>query len=594
MATTGHDETVRLWETASGKQRFQFRIDGKRNFDRPRIAFAPDGKALAAANGSGPNALSVWDTTTGKERLKRDLPMQDGTTLLAFTDGGKKLVMFGYQDKFDVRTGKRSMEPRNRKWDIEKSTEVSSFQPLNGTMAFSPDGKILVALQEDGLHVCDSETGKKLRTLSKELGRWRRSAWSADGTFALEDQDMKAVQLWDTATGKLKGLVRGGANDFYLLALSADSKRLVSSSVDNTLRVWDVVSGDAIFTHRHDPMYSGIGCVAISPDGKTVAAGSINYVFSLMRWDIATGKEIPGPDGHITPVNLVGFTANGKVATGAGNPIRIWDPADGKQLSVLNESTSFRNAAIAPNGMTIAISRNDFTVCVRDLATGKEKFTLDGQAGYTSILTFAPDAKTLVVAYTKNTPKGNDYKLILWDVVAGKKMREISTPTFGTECLAFSPDGKRLIYIGLGLRIWDPATGNDLGGIPVQGIGMSGNNTARFSPDGVLLAAPCYPKGFGVWDTTTRKARGRFDSDGVTVRSVAFSNDNRLLACGKEDGSVEIWDLKRFTPVAKGQGPRGRVYALAFSKDDRSLVSGHEDTTALVWDVPKLLAAGTK
>jgi hypothetical protein len=118
----------------------------------------------------------------------------------------------------------------------------------------------------------------------------------------------------------------------------------------------------------------------------------------------------------------------------------------------------------------------------------------------------------------------------------------------------------------------------------------SAHEAVRFSPDGSLLAAPCYPQGFAAWDVTSRSFLGRFDGNGQASRSVAFSPDGRLLACGKDDGTVELWEVLTWTLAGRRQGPVGRVCAVCFSPDGRLLGSGHEDTTALLWDVPGLWA----
>ena len=595
MATTGYDETVRLWEMPSGKERFRFRLAGKRNYHGPGLAFTPDGKMLAAANGSGAGALCVWDTTTGKERLKRDLSMQDGTSDLAFAANGKTLAILSFLSKFDPRTGNRWTEHRIRLWDAEKGAEVASFQPPEGAtvaIAFSPDGKMLAVAQEDGLHVCEPDTGKKLRTLSNEKTFYRRIAFSADGTLATNGKDAKTIQLWDAATGRPKQLLRGHEKDVCCLAFSADGKRLVSSSVwDNSFRVWDVASGDTLLVHRA-PAVAGVGCVALSPDGKTVAEGSVNSVFVLGLWDVATGKEAVGPQGQNSAVEVAGFDSAGKVLTAGrvgGSTVHIWDPEDGKRLSVVRDEDDVGLVGLSSDGKTIAFGRRGGTVCLRDADTGKEKLRLEMEAFSVQSFAFAPDGKTLAVGYLKIN-KGYHCSLVVWDLTSGKKLRQFPTPGSSVESATFSPDGKKLVSISSGMRIWDPANGDELGQFPTKGIGVSGWGVVRFSPDGELVAGPSYPKGFGVWKSATRELVGRFDSDGVTVRSVTFSTDNKLLACGKEDGVVELWDVKTWKVVGKGQGPRGRVYVLAFSKDDRRLVSGHENTTALVWDVPKLLA----
>lgn len=592
IATTGFDETVRLWASDTGKEIFRFRLDSKPNLSRAMIAFSPDGKRLAGAQGSGAGALCVWDTTTGKELLKRDLLTQDATTLLAFTDNANKIVVCGFQSKFDVKTGKRWVEPSDRQWDIQKGAETPKFRPPDATVAYLPDGKSVLEFDDGGLHISDPQTGKRIRTLTKDKIHSRPHAFSPDGMLAIQGKEPDTVQIWDTATGRAKGLIKGKAEDFRHLALSADGKRLASSSFDDTLRVWDIEKGKILLLQRVSA-YSKVGCIALSHDGKTLATGSINSVFALRRWDVDKAKEIPGPDGHVSPVSVVGFAADDKVVTGPGNPIRIWDPANGKQIAVLEEPEPIRIVALASDGRSIAIGREDYSVGVRDLATGKEKNRFDGKAGYTRALNLSPDGKTLVVGYRKQLPQGIEDRLFLWDIDSGKKRHEITKLQLGDECLAFSPDGTKLISTGMGLRIWDPRSGKEIGKIPIK-FGISGNNAARFSADGAYIAAPCYPKGFSVWDVATRDSLDRYDSDGVTVRSVAFSPDNKLLACGKEDGTVELWDIKKWKPVGRGQGPRGRVYALAFSKDSRTLISGHEDTTALVWDVAKLIGPAPK
>src|SRR5262249_37445092 len=154
-------------------------------------------------------------------------------------------------------------------------------------LAFSPDGKVLVVADDDGLHVFNPETCQKLRTLTKDKIRFRNPAFSAEGTFAIDGREPKTLQLWDTATGRPGRLLKGKDNDFFRIAPSADGKRLVSSSADNILRVWDTTTGEVLFTHRV-PAETGVNCVALSPDGKTVATGSLNSDFGLSRWDVGT------------------------------------------------------------------------------------------------------------------------------------------------------------------------------------------------------------------------------------------------------------------------------------------------------------------
>jgi hypothetical protein len=243
--------------------------------------------------------------------------------------------------------------------------------------------------------------------------------------------------------------------------------------------------------------------------------------------------------------------------------------------------------ALAPDGKTAATALEDGTVRLWDLGTAKPKAKLEGKAGAARCLSFAPDGKTLAVGHCHDT-KAYVCTIILWDITTGKQLLQFRLPGRVLDSIAFSPDGKQLASLGAGVRLWDAANGKALAEFPVEGNEVNSHAVVRFSPDGGLLAAPCYPKGFAIWDVPSRSFVGLFVGNGETARSVGFSPNGRLLACGKDNGAVEVWEVLTWTCLSRLQGPAGRVYALDFSTDRRSLVSGHENTTALLWDVRSL------
>src|SRR5262249_14909638 len=160
--------------------------------------------------------------------------------------------------------------------------------------------------------------------------------------------------------------------------------------------VWDCANGETLLVHRGIHPAIDFSCVALSPDGKTVAAGGINSVYALRQWDVATGKEAAGPKGQIFPVHFVAFTPEGKVVTGGRNgakTLHVWEPADGKLLSVLREDGYVESVALSPDGKTAAFVTEDHSVYLRELATGKEIICLKGEGkGYlVPSLAFRPD-----------------------------------------------------------------------------------------------------------------------------------------------------------------------------------------------------------
>src|SRR5262249_14400058 len=121
----------------------------------------------------------------------------------------------------------------------------------------------------------------------------------------------------------------------YCLAWSADGKQVVSGSLDHTAKLWDVASGNLVrevkafkekdFEKGHR---DGVFCVALSPDGKTLATGSSDRTIKL--WNVADGTVIrelvnpklkgATPQSHPGWVYGVRFTADGKLVSAGGAP----------------------------------------------------------------------------------------------------------------------------------------------------------------------------------------------------------------------------------------------------------------------------------
>ena len=153
-----------------------------------------------------------------------------------------------------------------------------------------------------------------------------------------------------------RGLLRtlnGHSSSVNAVAVTADGKRAISGSWDNTLKVWDLTTGKEQFTLKGHT--SLVYAVAVTADGKRAISGS--YDNTLKVWDLTTGKEQFTLNGHTNSVYALAVTADGKRAiSGSGdNTLKVWDLLSGNVIASFTGESPIASCAIAPDGVTIVV-----------------------------------------------------------------------------------------------------------------------------------------------------------------------------------------------------------------------------------------------
>jgi len=136
------------------------------------------------------------------------------------------------------------------------------------------------------------------------------------------------------------------------VAFSPDGKILVSSSADQTVRLWDVSTGQCFkmlqgHTHR-------VRSAAFSPNGKILASGSDDQRVYL--WDTSTSQCLKTLQGHTHRVSLVAFSPDGStLASGSGDgTIKLWDVKTGECLQTLRSDRPYERMNITDvKGLTV-------------------------------------------------------------------------------------------------------------------------------------------------------------------------------------------------------------------------------------------------
>ncbi|MEG4804114.1 NB-ARC domain-containing protein [Microcoleus sp. ARI1-B5] len=346
LASGSYDSSVRLWNGQSGK--LLKTLQGHTNWVLC-IKFSPDGTILAS--GSDDSSVKLWDVCTGRGAYT--LPGHTGWVRCVDFSPDGKLLASSSDDRtiklWDVdrcESGSDEYRADRLSGSIWKTLEGHT----NGvwSVAFSPDGTLLASGSVDRtVKLWNVRTGAIVRTLEGHSNWVRCVAFSPDGTLLASASYDSSVKLWDVGTGQVVRTLQGHTSGVWSVDFSPDGTLIASGSYDRTIKLWDVSTGELLKTlegHSH-----GVWSVAFSPRAQPsqkcaaslldrdlmLASGSYDQTVKL--WDVCTGQLLKTLQEHTSWVWSVRFSPDGdSVASGSSDEtIKLWDVQAGECLKTL-------------------------------------------------------------------------------------------------------------------------------------------------------------------------------------------------------------------------------------------------------------------
>ena len=250
------------------------------------------------------------------------------------------------------------------------------------------------------------------------------------------------VRIRDIPLGEQRVALVGHQKMVTAVAVSPDGQTIASSSVDYTIRLWDVTTQAErqVWPAPESEFYSDMA-LAYAPDGQTLAVGSAGGCLRLR--DVATGTVKASWEASPKGLNVVKFAPDGRTiaTTGFDRVVRLWDARTHAlrfELAPLGRGSV--SLAFSRDGSLLAVGLQDF-IMLLDAETGKERSRLTDCPAGISALAFTRDDAFLAVGTVR------DLFVVSTGVVVDQNrpivMRNSRTTIVA---VAVSPDAERLAF----------------------------------------------------------------------------------------------------------------------------------------------------
>jgi WD40 repeat protein len=388
-------------------------------------------------------------------------------------------------------------------------------------------------------------------------------------------------------------VLRGHTNGVE--SLSWNGKYIVSGSNDNTVRVWDVVSGQCVLTlEKHT---GDVRSVSWHPGGTQIVSGSRDNTVRV--WDVSVISEWD---------TLRKDLASLRVARTLPLTLK-WNLVKRHYKKSMEELRTRANAlgyTLVGYDALFAWCQQGVAALAGNAAPPSSASASDGSSDQAGFVCKVLGTHTTGVYSVSFSPDGARIVSGSWDETVKVWSSQLSphseallkTLTFPTESefvdsVSFSPDGARIVSGSMnGVRVWDAESGQcvlgPLNHSPHEDTPfIAGVMSVSFSPDGARLVSGSSDQSVRVWDASTGESLlGPLFGHTSGVMSVSWHPDGKYIVSGSNDNTVKVWDTAQNGQcVLTLREHTNMVRCVSFSPDGTRIVSGSWDRTIRVWDV---------
>jgi len=395
---------------------------------------------------------------------------------------------------------------------------------------------------------------------------------SPDGRRALSGSSDQTLRLWEVATGQCLRTFQGHTDSVTSVCLSPDGRRALSGSSDQTLRLWEVATGQCLRTFQGHT--KGVTSVCLSPDGRWALSGSWDKTLRL--WEVSTGRCAWTFQGYTKEVTSVCLSPDGRWALSGNSDqtLRLWEVSTGRYMWTFQGHTKgITSVCLSPDGRWALSGSWDKTLRLWEVSTGRCLRTFQKHTDWVTSVCLGPDGRWAVSG-------SGDHTVLFWELPNESICSfRLSRPRSHMELLEVQTRaGKLLKRAEEALGESDFARALTLVREARELPGCE--RTPQSMEAWTKLSLVCPRIGLRTaWLVRT------FEGHKNEVNSVCLSADGRRALSGGVDTALRLWEVATGRCLRSFPGHTDSVLSVYLSADGRRALSGGMDRTVRLWDV---------
>lgn len=363
----------------------------------------------------------------------------------------------------------------------------------------------------------------------------------SDGKHILSSSRDNTVRLWEIGTGKeIRSFTHENFDDIWGLCILPGEKEILCAAdfgKGGAVVRYNIATGEQLAVYHHSETAFRIDA---HPNKNCFVAGDGAKLIKL--WDLETGNCIRDFTGHAGDVYSVIFNADGsRLISGCDEgQLKMWDTETGECLRTSEQKfEEVYTVSPSPDYQKIAVVSDDQHIRILNAKTFKilweKKLNAEGQ-----VVTWSPDGKIVATA-------SHDETLFLFNSEDGIILQSIPTEQDHTP-VAFSTDGSLFISGGENhLHLHSVETGERLHpslGVPALSGGFEG---LAITNDGRSIYAHGGSEQLVRWIRGNEKATKKTEQPHA-ISDLTLSRDGSLLALSDQGGTLRTFSSETGIP----------------------------------------------